>query len=60
MTVEEMHSKIEEYIAEEEADADKYEQLASTHPDYHCIFRDMAHEERSHAKLLRHILSHAK
>lgn len=58
MNHEEMIAHVMEYIAAEEKDAEKYEKLAESHPEYKCIFRDMAKDERSHARMLRHVIDH--
>lgn len=58
MTQEQMRSKFQDFITAENADADKYETLAEQHPDIAGILRDIAKDERSHVRLLKHILEH--
>lgn len=60
MTLDEMKKHITEHIDAEIKDAEKYESLAASHPDYAGIFHDMAHDECCHAKMLRHVLEHAE
>ncbi|MBQ2552997.1 MAG: hypothetical protein II563_09165 [Treponema sp.] len=51
-------TKLKEYIEEERSDNDKYLELASLAPEkYAPIIRDIAKEERSHARHLEEILA---
>lgn len=59
MTVDEMKKRMQEHVAEEKKDAEAYHALAEQHPDYAGIFRDIARDEESHARILEHILEHS-
>ena len=59
MTTDEMKKRMQEHIADEIKDAEMYRALAEQHPEYESIFRDIAHDEDSHARVLEHILHHA-
>lgn len=41
---------------EELADAEAYEEMARQNTEWSGVFRDMAHEERTHAKMLKHLM----
>lgn len=41
---------------EEIADAEAYEKMAEQHTEWSQVFRDMAHDERTHANMLKHLM----
>lgn len=51
-----MIDKLADRHREELADAEAYDKMAEQHTEWSGVFRDMAHDERTHAKMLKHLM----
>ena len=50
--------KLKAQHQEELKDAEMYEAMADEHPEWKRVLHDIAHDERQHADMIKHMIEH--